>query len=30
MLKYGGGYEAFTKKYGDYFVWDIVWEETPD
>lgn len=21
MLKYGGGYDAFTKKYGDYFVW---------
>ncbi|KAF3762919.1 hypothetical protein M406DRAFT_357636 [Cryphonectria parasitica EP155] len=21
MLKYGGGYEAFTEKYGDYFVW---------
>jgi hypothetical protein len=20
-LKYGGGYEAFTEKYGDYFVW---------
>jgi len=21
MLKYGGGYAAFTEKYGDYFVW---------
>lgn len=21
MLKYGGGYKAFTEKYGDYFVW---------
>ena len=21
MLKYGGGYDAFTEKYGDYFVW---------
>lgn len=21
MLKYGGGYEAFTEKYGDYFVY---------
>lgn len=21
MLKYGGGYQAFTEKYGDYFVW---------
>lgn len=21
LLKYGGGYEAFTQKYGDYFVW---------
>lgn len=21
MLKYGGGYEAFVDKYGDYFVW---------
>ncbi|PSR82111.1 hypothetical protein BD289DRAFT_371797 [Coniella lustricola] len=21
MLKYGGGYEVFTERYGDYFVW---------
>lgn len=21
MLKYGGGYELFAEKYGDYFVW---------
>ncbi|KAJ1325297.1 hypothetical protein MN608_10009 [Microdochium nivale] len=21
MLKYGGGYQAFTQKWGDYFVW---------
>ncbi|KAH7376389.1 hypothetical protein B0T11DRAFT_324292 [Plectosphaerella cucumerina] len=21
MLKYGGGYKAFTDKYGDYFLW---------
>ncbi|KAF4333583.1 hypothetical protein FBEOM_12597 [Fusarium beomiforme] len=21
MLKYGGGYRAFTNKYGDYFIW---------
>lgn len=21
MLKYGGGYQAFTDKWGDYFVW---------
>ncbi|KAH7165331.1 hypothetical protein EDB81DRAFT_710820 [Dactylonectria macrodidyma] len=21
MLKYGGGYKAFTEQYGDYFVW---------